>query len=207
MKGVDPDPILSAMVKGLPDIKKEIDLNAKFSGKGFERKDISVIAEISGRFKSSDSEQKGFNKAAAIIKELNSSLELKNSILTVNKFKMTSEKASLNLSGVINEDKTLRLSAVLLSDDIKELANAFNYPHASGQMSLSGDIFGSLSEPSFDGKVSIKNGRVKDVSAISASGRVHYSSTVLKAEDILIEKDESRYEINGAITFLSLILI
>ena len=103
------------MAKGLPDIKKEIDLNAKFSGKGFERKDISVIAEISGRFKSSDSEQKGFNKAAAIIKELNSSLELKNSILTVNKFKMTSEKASLNLSGVINEDKTLRLSAVLLS--------------------------------------------------------------------------------------------
>lgn len=200
MKGVDPDPILSAMAKGLPDIKKEIDLNAKFSGKGFERKDISVIAEISGRFKSSDSEQKGFNKAAAIIKELNSSLELKNSILTVNKFKITSEKASLSLSGAINEDKTIRLSALLLSDDIKELANAFSYPHASGQMSLSGDIGGSLSEPSFDGKVSIKNGRVKDVSAISASGMVYYSSSILKAEDILIEKDESRYKINGAIT-------
>lgn len=201
MKSVNPDPILSAMVKGLPDIKKEIDLNAKFSGKGFERKDISVIAEISGRFKSSDSEQKGFNKAAAIIKELNSSLELKNSILTVNKLKITSEKIFLSLSGAINEDKTIRLSALLLSDDIKELASAFNYPHASGQISLSGDIGGSLSEPSFDGKVSIKNGRVKDVSAISASGRVHYSSTVLKAEDILIEKDESKYEINGAITF------
>lgn len=201
MKGMDPDPVLEAAAKGLPNIKKEIDFNIQFYGAGFERKGINADAEISGRFKSSDSEQKGFNKAAAIIKELNSSLELKNGILTVNKFKMTSEKASLNLSGVINEDKTIRLSVGLLSDDIKEFAGAFNYPHASGQMSLSGDIFGSLSEPSFDGKVSIKNGRVKDVSAISASGRVHYSSSVLKAEDILIEKDESRYKINGAITF------
>lgn len=201
MKGMNPDPILSAMAKGLPDTKKEIDFNIQFSGAGFERKDIIADAEISGRFKSSDSEQKGFNKAAAIIKELNSSLELKNSILTVNKLKITSEKASLSLSGAINEDKTIRLSALLLSDDIKELASAFNYPHASGQISLSGDIGGSLSEPSFDGKVSIKNGRVKDVSAISASGMVHYSSSILKAEDILIEKDESRYKINGAITF------
>jgi len=201
MKGMNPDPVLLAVVKALPNIKKEIDFNIQFSGAGFERKDVIADAEISGRFKSSDSEQKGFNKAAAIIKGLDSSLELKNSILTVNKFKITSEKTSLNLSGAINEDKTIRLSAVLLSDDIKELASAFNYPHASGQMSLSGDIFGSLSEPSFDGKVSIKNGKVKDVSAISASGRVHYSSSVLKAEDILIEKDESRYKINGAITF------
>ena len=200
MKGMDPDPILSAMVKGLPDIKKEIDFNVQFSGAGFERKGITAEAEISGRFKSVNSEQKGINKAAALIKELNSGLELKNSILTVNKFKITSEKASLNLSGVIKEDGIIKLSAGLLSDDIREFASAFNYPHASGQMSLSGDISGSLYNPSFDGEVSVKNGRVKDVSAISASGRAHYSSSVLKAEDILIEKDESRYRINGAIS-------
>ncbi|MBI5043956.1 MAG: translocation/assembly module TamB domain-containing protein [Nitrospirae bacterium] len=200
MKGMDPDPVLSAVVKDLPNIKKEIDFNIQFSGANFERKGITADAEISGRFKSVNSEQKGINKAAALIKELNSSLELKNGILAVNKFIITSEKASLNLSGMIKEDGTIKLSAGLLSDDIKEFASAFSYPHASGQMSLSGEISGSLYNPSFDGEVSIKNGKVKDVSAISASGRVHYSSSALKAEDILIEKDESRYNINGSIS-------
>ncbi len=204
MKGVNPDPILSTIVKGLPDIKKEIDINAKFSGKGFEKKDITATADISGRFKSADKEQKGFNKAAALIKELNSSLELKNGILTVNKFIITSEKASLNLSGVIKEDGGISLSVGLLSDDIKEFASAFNYPYASGQMSLSGDISGLLSEPSFDGEISIRNGRIKDISPISVSGGLRYSRDVLQVEDILIEKAESKYKIKGAVSLSNL---
>mgnify|MGYP001564565896 FL=1 len=199
-KRLDPDPLLSSIAE-LPLIKKEINFNVGFSGKGFNKKDIFAKGGMSGRFKPAEDNLKGLERAAALIKGFDADFELNNGVLNIGRLSASSEKSSLNLSGVIDENGGMNISLVLLSKDINEITSRLNYPHASGNMALSGRITGLLFEPIVDAEFTIKDGAVKGVSAPTASGEIYYKGDVLSVKNIFIEKDESEYRINGSVRF------
>lgn len=199
-KGLDPDTILLSIFKNLPPVKKEIDFKLSFSGEGFERKDIAAGGRISGRFRPEGDNLKGFKGIATLIKKFDSELKLKNGVVTVDKLGVSSDDAILNLSGEVKEDG-IKLSLELLTNNINELTSLFNYPYTSGGMIVSGEITGPLREPSFNGELTIKNGIIKDVTVDMVSGGVHYDKGLFSIEDIIIEKGESNYNINGSINF------
>ncbi len=199
-KRLDPSPLLSSIAE-LPLIKKEINFNVGFSGKGFNKKDIFAKGGMSGRFKPAEDKLKGFEMAAALIKGFDADFELNKEVLSIGKLSASSEKSSLNLSGVINENSEMKISLDLTSKDINEITSRFNYPHAAGEMTLSGSITGSLSEPLLDGEISIKDGVVKGISVPAASGGIYYEGGALSVNDLLIKKDKSEYRINGSVRF------
>ncbi len=115
--------------------------------------------------------------------------------------KVKGKDSLLDLEGKISAGKRISFSVKGSSSNIKEITAPFGYSKADGTLDLTGELKGKWNNPVFDGRMVIKEGRIKEVNIPSLMAELRYSGGELVIPKASIIKGESLYKASGKITF------